>query len=77
MANPRTAPKRDPNGVRRKQRPAARRTCPRKRLFPHQLRPGDRHLDDEGHEWEVLDHPAVYRQGTMVEVRPSSPASKF
>jgi hypothetical protein len=38
-------------------------------VFPHDVHPGDRHTDAEGREWEVLDHPAVFRQGKMVQVR--------
>jgi hypothetical protein len=42
------------------------------RLFPHELRPGDL-VNIDGREWQVAGHPAVYRQGTMIEVRLHKP----
>jgi hypothetical protein len=42
------------------------------RLFPFELRPGDL-VNVGGRQWEVAGHPAVYRQGKMLEVRLRKP----
>ena len=42
-------------------------------VFPHELHPGDRVLDDEPHEWQVVAHPTGYRQGKMIVVRMQKP----
>jgi hypothetical protein len=39
------------------------------RVFPFELRAGDRVVDPEGRDWEVTGRPAAYRQGKMVAVR--------
>jgi hypothetical protein len=41
-------------------------------LFPFELRPGDL-VNVDGREWQVAGHPAVYRQGKMIEVRLRKP----
>jgi hypothetical protein len=50
------------------------------RVFPFDLQPGDRHTDDEGKEWVVLDNPESYRAGKMVMVRfghPNDPSARW
>jgi hypothetical protein len=50
--------------------------APRKelRVFPFELRAGDRWTDPEGREWQVTGRPAAYRQGQLIAVRPASTA---
>jgi hypothetical protein len=43
------------------------------RVFPFELRAGDRWIDPEGREWEVAGRPAAYRQGKMISVRLQKP----
>jgi hypothetical protein len=43
------------------------------RVFPFELRAGDRVTDPEGREWELTGRPAAYRQGKMVSVRLQKP----
>jgi hypothetical protein len=66
--------------AKRQKSPAADRSSPRAvrkpgvlRVFPHELRPGDRVLDDEPHEWEVVALPAAYRKGKILAVRMQKP----
>jgi hypothetical protein len=42
-------------------------------VLPHQLRAGDRVLDEPGHDWEIIGHPSAYRQGKMVAVKMQKP----
>jgi hypothetical protein len=49
-------------------------------VFPSQLRPGDRYIDDQGKEREVVGHPSVYNQGKAHEVRfqkPGDPRTRW
>jgi PAS domain S-box-containing protein len=43
------------------------------RVFPFELRTGDRVTDPEGREWEVTGRRASYRQGKMVSVQLQKP----
>jgi hypothetical protein len=45
------------------------------RVFPFELPPGDL-VNVDGREWEVAGHPAVYRQGKMIEVRLHKPGDR-
>jgi hypothetical protein len=43
------------------------------RVFPFELRPGDRWTDPTGRDWEVTGRPSAYRQGKMIAVRLQKP----
>jgi hypothetical protein len=46
------------------------------RVFPHELRPGDRVVLEDGQQWEVADHPEVFKQGKAQRVNLRRPGDE-